>query len=220
MLETDELGGSSLKGGGPATTRLSKLNDVELEAFRRDHVGIVFQFMNLIPTLTAAENVALPLLFQGVSEGERERRAMDLLTQVKLEERAHHKPGQMSGGEQERVALAAALINNPDVIIADEPTGNLDTKTAEEIIDLFKSINENDPDKTIIIVSHDRAFRRIDNRVLFIKDGIIIDEQTPDGFAKEMQNLARPCKTRSRNTSSVLWRLERKLRRMEQVFKS
>jgi len=204
----------------PPRTKLSELTDTELEEFRRDHVGIVFQFMNLIPTLTAVENIALPLLFQGVPDDERIRRALDLLAQVNLKERANHKPGQLSGGEQQRVALAAALINDPTVIIADEPTGNLDTKTAEEMIDLFKNINQNYPDKTIIIVSHDRAFRRIANRILFIKDGVIIDEQTPDGLAKEMNNLAPTVQDEIQKYQQHIMELERKLRRMEQVFKS
>jgi putative ABC transport system ATP-binding protein len=176
--------------------------------------------MNLIPTLTALENVALPLLFQGVPDDERAKRAKELLTQVKLEERMNHKPGQMSGGEQQRVALAAALINDPTLIIADEPTGNLDTKTAEEIIDMFKTINQVYPDKTIIIVSHDRAFRRIANRILFIKDGVIIDEQTPDSLSKELDNLAPTVQDEIQKYQQHIMELERKLRRMEQVFKS
>ncbi len=202
------------------STKLSELGDTELEEFRRDHTGIVFQFMNLIPTLTAVENVALPLLFQGVSDTQRTQRALDLLAQVKLQDRARHKPGQMSGGEQQRVAIAAALINNPTVIIADEPTGNLDTKTAEEVIDFFRHINQTYPDKTVIIVSHDRAFRRIANRILFIKDGVIIDEQAPEGLAKEMDNLAPTVQDEIQKYQQHIIELERKLRRMEEIFHS
>ena len=201
-------------------TSLAELNNEELEKFRSDNVGIVFQFMNLIPTLTARENVELPLLFNDVPEQEKKARALKLLDQTKIVHRANHKPGQLSGGEQQRVAIAAALINDPQIIVADEPTGNLDTKTAQEMIEMFKTINNEFPDKTIIIVSHDRAFRRIANRILFIKDGVIYDEQVPSKLAAQTQeNLPPQVVEEMQHDQQRIMELEQKLRKMEKIFK-
>ena len=196
---------------------LTEMNNDQLEIFRREKIGIVFQFMNLIPTLTALENVELPLLFQNVSEKEKKVRAEKLLVETKIDHRANHKPGQMSGGEQQRVAIAAALINDPMVIIADEPTGNLDTKTAREIIDLFQSIKDAHPDKTIIIVSHDRAFRRIADRILFIKDGVIIDERIPDQITQSDEMSPAATEEIQKYQQRII-ELEQKLNRLQKVF--
>lgn len=196
---------------------LSTMTNEELDIFRREKIGIVFQFMNLIPTLTALENVGLSLLFQGVSEKEKKIRAKELLKETKINHRSNHKPGQMSGGEQQRVAIAAALINDPMVIIADEPTGNLDTKMAQEIIDLFKELKENHPDKTIIIVSHDRAFRRIADRILFIKDGIIIDEQIPDQISNT-EEISENAMQEIQKYQQRVFELEQKLNKLHRAF--
>ena len=153
------------------------------------------------------------------SPKERKKRAEELLRQTKIIERAKHKPSQLSGGEQQRVAIAVALINNPSIIIADEPTGNLDTNTAESIIDLFKSIKENFPDKTIIIVSHDRAFRRIADRILFIKDGVIIDEQVPDQVVNNADNFSPEALDEIQKYQQRVMELERRLNQMENIFK-
>ena len=132
---------------------ISHLEESELAQIRGRKIGFVFQQFNLIPNLTAKENVMLPMIFQGVSVSERERRAEELLGLVELEDRMEHYPNNLSGGEQQRVAIARALSNNPDVILADEPTGNLDTKTGEKVMAFFNKLHKQG--KTIVIVTHD-----------------------------------------------------------------
>ena len=150
---------------------IAMISDSELTDYRRKEVGIVFQFFNLIPSLTALENVMLPLQFAGVSSNNRKERAMKLLKLVGLEDRIKHYPGEMSGGEQQRVAIAIAMANDPPLILADEPTGELDTETGLKIIELFKELN--DRGKTIIVATHDMRLKKYATRVLEIRDGKI-----------------------------------------------
>lgn len=150
---------------------IAQFNDAELTNYRRKEVGIVFQFFNLIPTLTALENVMLPMQFAGVPRSEREERAKNLLKMVGLEHRMKHYPGEMSGGEQQRVAIAIAMANDPPIILADEPTGELDTETGLKIIELLKELNDNG--KTVIVATHDMRLREFATRILEIRDGKI-----------------------------------------------
>ncbi len=151
---------------------VSKLSDKELAKIRLKKIGFVFQQFNLIPTLTALENVALPMWFAGVERKKRIKRAKELLKIVGLEGREHHKPRELSGGEQQRVAIARALANDPEVILADEPTGNLDTKTGTRIIDILEKLNKLEG-KTLIIVTHDQEIGKRAKIRLKIKDGMI-----------------------------------------------
>lgn len=151
---------------------IEKMEESELAQVRGAKIGFVFQTFNLIPTLTALGNVALPMIFHDVPKKEREERARDLLKQVKLEHRMDHLPNELSGGERQRVAIARALANNPEVILADEPTGNLDSKTGLEIIGLFKELNKQG--KTIILVTHDLNLVKYGNKIIRLKDGKIV----------------------------------------------
>lgn len=150
-------------------------SDAELVKYRREHVGFVFQFFNLVPTLTAEENIGMPMRMLGKPAKERKERTKDLLKLVKLEERATHKPDELSGGEQQRAAIAIALANDPPIILADEPTGELDTKTGQEMLNIFRMLNKNYK-KTVIIVTHDVRASEIANRTLEIVDGQIVGE--------------------------------------------
>jgi putative ABC transport system ATP-binding protein len=142
------------------------MGDRELTLFRKANIGFVFQFFNLIPTLTARENVLMPAMFDKVQEPEK---AEKLLQLVGLSHRMEHHPNELSGGERQRVAIARALINDPPIILADEPTGNLDSQTSVEIIDLFKSLNSRG--KTIVLVTHERDIASFANRIITMKDG-------------------------------------------------
>ncbi len=146
-------------------------NDEELTEYRKKDVGMVFQFFNLLPILTAIENVMLPMEFAGVPRSERKKRALELLKKVGMEDRKDHYPDEMSGGEQQRVAIAVALANDPPLILADEPTGELDTETGLKIIELFKELNAEG--KTIIIATHDLRLKKYATRILEIRDGKI-----------------------------------------------
>lgn len=150
---------------------VSKMADDELADVRNVEIGFVFQQFNLLPRLTAWENVALPLIYAGVSKTEREERARAMLDKVGLTERAHHKPNELSGGQSQRVAIARALINNPSMILADEPTGNLDTKTSIEIMDLFSSIHAQG--NTVMLVTHEEDIANYTNRIVRIRDGVV-----------------------------------------------
>jgi len=154
---------------------IASLDENELAKYRREKIGFIFQSYNLIPTLTALQNVELPLMFAGVSKQDRAIKAEDALKTVGLEKRMGHKPTEMSGGEQQRVAVARALINNPSIILGDEPTGNLDTKTGEEIMDLLTWMNKNSG-ITIVMVTHDPEKARYADRVIHIRDGQIVDQ--------------------------------------------
>ena len=159
-------------------TEVTVLNTSQLVEFRRKTVGHIFQTLNLIPTLTAAENVELPMIAFGVRRGERSDRVKKLLEVVGLAERANHKPDEMSGGEQQRVAIAAALANDAPVILADEPTGELDTMNAKIVVDFLAKVNR-ELGKTIIMVTHDPNVARVADRILRIEDGTIKAALTP-----------------------------------------
>ncbi len=149
---------------------LNSLQEHALTPFRRDTIGFVFQSFNLVPNLSAVENVMLPLEFAGIRAEERRERAQHLLSRVGLAERATHRPGELSGGEQQRVAIARALANNPRLILADEPTGNLDSKTGQTIFEILKDIAK---DRTVIVVTHAEALAATADRVMKMRDGRI-----------------------------------------------
>jgi len=150
---------------------VSRMEDDELANVRNTEIGFVFQQFNLLPRLTAWENVALPLIYAGVGKAEREQRAKAVLEKVGLGDRSHHKPNELSGGQSQRVAIARALINNPSLLLADEPTGNLDTKTSVEIMDLFQIIHEQG--NTVVLVTHEEDIANFTNRVVRIRDGVV-----------------------------------------------
>ena len=152
---------------------ISKLSESELAQIRGRKIGFIFQQFNLISTLTALENVMLPMIFQGVDEKERIRRATMLLELVELGDRTNHKPTELSGGQQQRVAIARSLANNPDVIIADEPTGNLDSKTGTNVLDFLQKLHKKES-KTIVMVTHDANLSKVAERIEFLKDGRIV----------------------------------------------
>jgi putative ABC transport system ATP-binding protein len=151
---------------------LAQLDAYELAWLRCRTIGYIFQTFNLIPVMTALENVTLPMIFAGVPEDERRDRGMELLKRVGLAERWNHKPFELSGGQQQRVAIARALANDPDIILADEPTGNLDLRTGKEIIELLKELNE-EKGVTIISATHDLKMIDVSDRVIWIRDGQI-----------------------------------------------
>ncbi|RWX02552.1 ABC transporter ATP-binding protein [Flavobacterium cerinum] len=150
---------------------VSKMSDDELAGIRNKEIGFVFQTFNLLPRTTALDNVALPMVYAGYSKTERNARATKVLTQVGLEDRMDHKPNQLSGGQRQRVAVARALVNHPSIILADEPTGNLDSKTSVEIMGLFNEIHANG--NTVILVTHEEDIAAYAHRVIRLRDGII-----------------------------------------------
>lgn len=150
---------------------VSHMDDNELADARNTEIGFVFQQFNLMPRLSALENVAMPLIYAGVSKKEREERAWMMLEKVGLQDRGKHNPNELSGGQSQRVAIARALINNPSLILADEPTGNLDTKTSIEIMDLFSSIHQNG--NTVMLVTHEDDIANCTRRIVRIRDGIV-----------------------------------------------
>lgn len=152
---------------------IEKLNETQLATFRQKYIGFVFQSYNLIPTLTAQENVALPLIFQGVSKKERDKKAKEMLEAVGLGNRLRHKPKEMSGGQQQRVSIARAFVNHPQILFADEPTGNLDTHTTLEVMDIITKIAR-ELNQTMIIVSHDPEIAGYAHKVITIQDGDIL----------------------------------------------
>ena len=151
---------------------IERMDEDQLADFRRQYVGFVFQSYNLLPTLTALENVTLPLIFKGIPKKEREERAMEMLKAVGLEERANHKPFEMSGGQQQRVSIARAFVNDPPVVFADEPTGNLDTKTTYEMMDLITGMAKKNK-QTLVIVTHDLELAEYADRIVMLQDGKI-----------------------------------------------
>ena len=151
---------------------IERMDEDQLADFRRQYVGFVFQSYNLLPTLTAVGNVTLPLIFKGIPKKEREERAMEMLKAVGLEERAKHKPFEMSGGQQQRVSIARAFVNQPPVVFADEPTGNLDTKTTYEMMDLITGLAKK-YNQTLVIVTHDLELAEYADRVVVLQDGKI-----------------------------------------------
>jgi putative ABC transport system ATP-binding protein len=155
---------------------ISELDDDELAKLRNQKIGFIFQFFNLISRMTALDNVALPMAFAGISRDQRRRRAEELLKMVKLGDRVNHKPTELSGGQQQRVAIARALGNNPSVVLCDEVTGNLDTKTGKEILDLLRTLNE-EQGQTFIIVTHDPMVADCVDRIISLQDGIIVKDE-------------------------------------------
>ncbi len=152
---------------------ISTLAESELAQLRGRKIGFVFQQFNLIPTLTALENVILPTIFQNMPEGKREQRARHLLTMVGLAERLHHKPMELSGGQQQRVAIARALVNDPEIILADEPTGNLDSASGKQVMEMLDTLHRKEG-KTIILVTHDTHLVKTAERIIMLRDGEIV----------------------------------------------
>ncbi|KKP69259.1 ABC transporter ATP-binding protein [candidate division CPR3 bacterium GWF2_35_18] len=152
---------------------LAKLKDSKLAEYRNKHIGFVFQNFNLQPILTAAENVALPLVFANFGSKTRKQKALQALKKVGLDDRADHKPAELSGGESQRVAIARALVNDPQILIADEPTGNLDSKTGDKIMNLFKKLNR-EQNITVIIVTHNMEDAAFADRQIKMRDGVIL----------------------------------------------
>jgi putative ABC transport system ATP-binding protein len=150
---------------------VSSMHDDELAEIRNKEIGFVFQTFNLMPRTTALDNVALPMVYAGFSKKERDERATEVLTQVGLSDRMDHKPNQLSGGQRQRVAVARALVNKPSIILADEPTGNLDSKTSVEIMRLFEEIHANG--NTVILVTHEEDIAAHAHRIVRMRDGVI-----------------------------------------------
>jgi putative ABC transport system ATP-binding protein len=155
---------------------ISNLGESELAQIRGKKIGFIFQTFNLINTLNAIENVALPMVFQNLSESDRLKRAKHLLNLVELDHRLYHKPNQMSGGERQRVAIARSLANDPEVILADEPTGNLDSKTGRIVLEFLQKMHRKE-NKTIIMVTHDPGMAKFSERVVHLRDGQILQKK-------------------------------------------
>jgi len=165
-------------------TDVSQMGDGELAQVRNSEIGFVFQSFNLLPRYTSLENVALPLIYSGVPRNIREKKAREALESVGLGERMEHKPAELSGGQRQRVAVARALINNPSIILADEPTGNLDTKTSIEIMRLFEEIYKKG--NTVILVTHEEDIARHARRIIRLRDGVIESDTTNPAPAMEI----------------------------------
>lgn len=167
----DYADGGSL---GMAGKDLRKMNTNQLATFRNEHIGFIFQFHNLLPEFTALENVCIPAFIAKKSKQEAEQRATELLDFLGLKDRIHHKPNQLSGGEQQRVAVARALVNSPDVVLADEPSGNLDSQNARDLHNLFFSLREKF-NQTFVIVTHNEELAKMADRMLVMRDGRIVE---------------------------------------------
>ena len=168
-LDKPNAGTVSING-----VEISKLGEQQLARFRNENIGFVFQFHQLLPEFTALENVIIPALIKGDSKSKAESRAKELLDFLNLSERLEHKPSELSGGEKQRVAIARALMNNPAVVFADEPSGNLDSKSQEELQQLFFSLR-NEFNQTFVIVTHDLHLAKMCDRMVSMKDGVIVD---------------------------------------------
>jgi len=165
-LDTPTSGEYILNGN-----RVSELDDAELAKVRNREIGFVFQTFNLLPRTDCLSNVELPLIYSGIKSSERKKRATETLTRVGLGDRVDHKPNELSGGQRQRVAIARALVNNPSILLADEPTGNLDTKTGEEIMNLFEELYR--AGNTIIVVTHENEIAEHARRIVRLRDGVI-----------------------------------------------
>jgi putative ABC transport system ATP-binding protein len=155
---------------------VSTMADNDLAEIRNKEIGFVFQQFNLLPRLSALENVALPLVYAGISKKQRTEIAMEVIKKVDLESRSHHKPNELSGGQCQRVAIARALVNNPSIILADEPTGNLDTRTSYEIMNIFSKIHEDG--NTVVLVTHEDDISNYAHRVIRLRDGLVETDKT------------------------------------------
>lgn len=158
---------------------VSKMNEKQLAVFRQNNIGFIFQSYNLLPTLTAVENVAFPLIFKGVDRKVREKKARAILKEMQMGERMNHKPTELSGGQQQRVGIARAFVGKPAVIFADEPTGNLDSKTTEQVMDMLMEISEKN-NITFVMVTHDPELAKKAKRVITIVDGNIVHDTKND----------------------------------------
>ncbi|MCB0395019.1 MAG: ABC transporter ATP-binding protein [Flavobacteriales bacterium] len=176
-LDTPTSGSYILNG-----TDVSRLSDNHLAEIRNKEIGFVFQTFNLLPRYTTLENVALPLVYAGVEKEERIRRVTEVLADVGLSDRANHKPNELSGGQRQRVAVARALVNRPSIILADEPTGNLDTKTSIEIMGLFEEIHSKG--NTVILVTHEEDIAEHAHRIIRLRDGLIETDQQNSNIRK------------------------------------
>jgi putative ABC transport system ATP-binding protein len=163
---------------------VSTMKDDALARVRNKEIGFVFQTFNLLPRATALHNVELPLVYAGVPSDERKRRAMEALEKVQLGGRVHHKPNELSGGQRQRVAIARALVNNPSILLADEPTGNLDSATSEEIMRVFENLA--DSGQTVIMVTHEPDIAAHARRVVVLRDGLIASDERKDQFAAKV----------------------------------
>ena len=175
-LDTPSSGTYELNG-----TNVSDMDDNELAEVRNKEIGFVFQTLNLLPRANALHNVELPLVYAGIPSEERRQLALEALTNVGLADRVNHKPTEMSGGQRQRVAVARALVNRPSILLADEPTGNLDSKTGAEIMSLFEALA--DQGHTIIVVTHEEEIARHARRILRIRDGLIASDERADSHA-------------------------------------